>query len=401
VSHATPASDRLGIYFDAPYDIARAPADARVSSAHPLVLFFCELGAQAGNLVLFGHARNARTPAAYVVPTDVTLVELPYYENLRRVGQVLRSGPGAIRAFWSGLERVDVVWVLGPHPFSLVLVALALLQRKQIVLGVRQETVAVARARLRGSRWRPALPLFLAMEGLYRLLGRRLPVTVQGRELAEQFGGQRVLTMTESVVSSRDVAPDVPERDWSGQVELLTVGRLDPEKNPVLLLEALARLEAQTPGRYRLTWVGRGPLEQAVRMRAGELGLEDTIDFRGYVPVNAGLLDLYKRAHIFVHVSLSEGMPKVLIEALACGTPVVATDVGGVRAALGEGEAGVLVPPDDLDALVGAIQQMTEDSALRRRVVSRGLQLAADLTLEAQAARVIEFIGRETNRFRD
>jgi glycosyltransferase involved in cell wall biosynthesis len=58
------------------------------------------------------------------------------------------------------------------------------------------------------------------------------------------------------------------------------------------------------------------------------------------------------------------------------------------------------VPPDDLEALVGAIQLMAEDSALRRRLVLRGLQLAADLSLEAQATRVVEFIRSETSRFR-
>jgi glycosyltransferase involved in cell wall biosynthesis len=394
------ASDRLGIYFDAPYRVTETMADARISSAHPLVLFFAEMGKRVDDLVLFGHALPAASPADYVLPTDAKLVQLPYYENLRRVGQVLRSGPGTIRAFWHGLERVDTVWVLGPHPFALVLVGLAGLRGKRIALGVRQDTVAVARARLRGSRWRPALALFLAMEGLYRALGWRLPVTVQGRELAARFGGKRVLMMTESVVSNRDIAPDVQERDWSQEVELFTVGRLDPEKNPLLLVEAVARLEARDPGRYRLTWVGRGPLEEAVRARIAELGLENRIDFRGYVPVNAGLLDLYRGAHIFVHVSLSEGMPKVLIEALACGTPIVATDVGGVRAALGDGEAAILVPPDDLEALVGAIQLMAEDSALRRRLVLRGLQLAADLSLEAQATRVVEFIRSETSRFR-
>ena len=121
-----------------------------------------------------------------------------------------------------------------------------------------------------------------------------------------------------------------------------------------------------------------------MRRRACELGLADRIDFRSYVAFGPELLALYRTAHVFVHVSLSEGMPKVLIEALACATPIVATDVGGVRAALDDGRAGLLVPPDDLEALVAALRRIAADQALRERLVERGLQLARTLTLEVQ-----------------
>lgn len=120
----------------------------------------------------------------------------------------------------------------------------------------------------------------------------------------------------------------------------------------------------------------------------------DRIEFHGYVPFDGGLLDLYRRAHMFVHVSLSEGMPKVLIEALACATPIVATDVGGVRTALADGSVGLLVPADDLDALVEAILRISDDPQLREDLVSRGLELVTDLTLEAEAERVASFLAR-------
>jgi len=91
-------------------------------------------------------------------------------------------------------------------------------------------------------------------------------------------------------------------------------------------------------------------------------------------------------------------MPKVLIEALVCGTAIVATDVGGVRDALDDGEAGLLVPPDDLDALVQAIRRISDEPTLRQGLVGHGLELARELTLEAQAERVVAFILREPPR---
>ena len=91
-------------------------------------------------------------------------------------------------------------------------------------------------------------------------------------------------------------------------------------------------------------------------------------------------------------------MPKVLIEALVCGTAIVATDVGGVRDALDDGEAGLLVPPDDLEALVQAIRRISDEPTLRQGLVGHGLELARELTLEAQAGRVVAFIQREPPR---
>jgi glycosyltransferase involved in cell wall biosynthesis len=85
----------------------------------------------------------------------------------------------------------------------------------------------------------------------------------------------------------------------------------------------------------------------------------------------------------------------VLIEALACATPIVATDVGGVRAALADGTAGLLVPPDDLDALVDAIRRISDEPELRDELVADGLEVVNELTLEAELERVAGFMARQ------
>ena len=248
---------------------------------------------------------------------------------------------------WRGLPFVDTVWVFGPHPFGFLLIGLARLRGKRVILGVRQDTIRYHETRLEGRRWLPVLGVVRLADGAHRLLARRIPTTVVGKELAARYGLQRptIFAMTVSLVPEKELAQTPASRDLSKHVELLTIGRLEVEKNPLLVVETLAELERRRPGRFRLTWIGRGKLEEEVRAKAEILGVTERMTLLGYVPFGPSLLDLYRQAHIFLHVSLTEGVPQVLVEALACGTPIVATAVGGVASALDDGKAGVLVPP--------------------------------------------------------
>lgn len=385
---------RLGVYVDDVYLVSRAQGEDRISTDRAFLLYACEVGGHFGGLVLFGRTARADAPAEYVLPARVELVELPYYEHLRRPAEVVGAAPRTIAAMWRGLGRVDRVWVFGPHPFALVLALLGLVRRKKVVLGVRQDTMAYFRPRLPNRSWAPVLLFVRALDASYRLLARRLRTTVVGAQVASHYGGPgpNVLQTTVSLVRAADVAPAPLERDWAGTIELLSVARLDPDKNPMLLVEAFAELERRRPGRYRLTWIGRGDLEAAVDARAAALGVASRIERLGYVPFGPELLDVYRRAHAFVHVSLQEGAPQVLVEALACGTAVVATDVGGVRALLDGGTAGLIVPPGDAEAVVAAVLRISDDERLRDALVARGLELARGMTLESEAERVAAFL---------
>ncbi|HYX88988.1 MAG TPA: glycosyltransferase [Gaiellaceae bacterium] len=385
---------RLGIYVDDVYRVVARPDGAEVSVDRAFLLFACEIGRRFERLVLFGRTMRTSVPADYVLPREVELAALPHYSNLRRLSEVGRSLGGTVAGMWHGLSRVDCVWIFGPHPFALVLAALAAVRRKRVVLGVRMDSVRYYGARLRSRRWLPALIPIVAIDAAYRLLARRLPTTVVGADLARRYGHgrPRVLTMIVSLVPAGDVLDEPPTRDWSHTIELVTVGRIEPEKNPRLLLEALHRLDAEQPGRFRLTWAGRGDLEEEVRATASELGLDERLELAGYVPFGPRLLELYRSAHVFVHVSVTEGVPQVLVEALASGTVVVATEVGGVADLLDGGRAGLVVAPGDVDALVTAIRRASDDERLRASLVERGLAVARTLTLEEQAARVARFL---------
>ena len=138
-----------------------------------------------------------------------------------------------------------------------------------------------------------------------------------------------------------------------------TVARMTPQKDPETWLAVASRLAATRPD-VRFVWVWGGEQEPHVRQRARELGLEGRLDFAGYREDARQLLGAFD---VFLLTSRFEGLPYTPIEALASGTPVVATDVVGTRDVVRHGETGLLAPPGDVDALAGRVARLLDDRA--------------------------------------
>jgi glycosyltransferase involved in cell wall biosynthesis len=383
-------SERLGIYVDDVLYVGREVGDRVLSTDCAFFLFASEVGDRFAATVLFGRTLDGGR-GEHRLPASTDLVALPYYRDLHSVRQAARAVPGTVRGFWRGLDHVDIVWVFGPNPFAVVLAALGVVRRRRVVLGVRQDSFQYFRTRLGARRAAAALAVAWGLDRIWRGLARRLPVTVTGAELARAYS-PRAHEMIVGLVRKHEIAGRPLEHDWSGEISLLTVGRLDVEKDPFLTVELLGRLEAMYPGRFRLVWLGSGPMETALRARIAALGLGGRIELRGYVPFGPRLLAFYRDAHALVHVSLTEGVPQSIVEALACGTPVVASSVGGIPAALEHGRAGLVVPPRDAEALAAAVVRLADDAGLRCRLAERGLALARRMALEDESERVARFL---------
>ena len=353
-------------------------------------LFIAEVGADLGGLALIGRLRGERAGASFRLPPRVEFVGLPFYASLAHpraaAGQVLAS----LRVFWRELANADGAWILGPHPFGLLFALMTLARRRRLVLGVRQELRAYARRRHPSRR---SLHLVAdLLEASWRLLARFCAVVVVGPELATQYRrARRLHVLHVSMMRAAHVAaPEVERRRrYDGELTMLSVGRLDEEKNPLLLADVLAT--ARASGRsWRLVVCGVGSLEGKLARRLEDLGVAAAAELRGYVPIDAGLRDVYREAHAFLHVSWTEGVPQVLFEAFAARLPVVATDVGGVRA-VAEG-ASLLIPPGDRDAAVAALERLAADGELRTRLTDAGAAVVTGHTLESEAGRVAAFL---------
>lgn len=363
--------------------------DGRLYVHRAFPLFMWGLAEEVDELVVLGRLDPEPGRSHYEIPAQPTasFVALPHYASAADPAGVARALAGAVRAFWSVLGRVDAVWVNGPGPMALLLAALALVRRRRLIIGVRQNTLEYARTRYPGRR-APRLA-FRALEEVWRALARIVPVTAVGPELAGLYRhAPRRHELSVSFVAESDIA--APREGGAGGATLLSVGRIDTEKNPLLLADVLAELGPP----WRLQIVGEGPLEAELRARLAELGVADRADLLGYVPLDRGLFELYRGADLFLHVSWTEGLPQVLLEAFAARLPVVATDVGGVGA-IARG-AALLVPPGDAPAAATALRRLAGDLSLQRELTEAGVHRVRERTAEAERARLVAFIETES-----
>ena len=149
-----------------------------------------------------------------------------------------------------------------------------------------------------------------------------------------------------------------------------TVGRLAPQKGYHIFLDAAALVLAEQPN-ARFLLVGDGVLAARLRQQAADLGIADHVLFTGS---RTDVNELYPVMDLFVSSSLWEGLPTVLLESMAAGTPVVATDVSGNVELVEPGVTGLLVQPDNAAALAGAILQTLRNPQPAQAMAARARQ---------------------------
>jgi glycosyltransferase involved in cell wall biosynthesis len=147
-------------------------------------------------------------------------------------------------------------------------------------------------------------------------------------------------------------------------------GRLVRNKGLFELLEAVKIVKEKYPS-IKLTIVGTGPLEEKLKRISHSLGLSRSVDFKGWVPEDRVVAEIYNRAIALVMASYNEGGPRVTLEAMACGTPVISTKVGIMKELIKDGENGLFTTGDPED-IAGKIIFLLENDKIREKIAING-----------------------------
>lgn len=174
---------------------------------------------------------------------------------------------------------------------------------------------------------------------------------------------------------------------------VVAVARLVPLKNLTLLLDAIARVRERVPAVHALM-VGDGPEADALKRHAAALDLADAVTFVGRV-AHAETPPYYRTGDVFALSSSFDNSPNAVLEAMACGLPVVATDVGGVRDFVGDGAGGALAAPGDVAAFAAGLERyLSSPAAAHAAGAHNRAKAATEFSWRASAQRLLDVYRR-------
>lgn len=186
--------------------------------------------------------------------------------------------------------------------------------------------------------------------------------------------------------------PNVKERDdlEEGYPRVLFLGRLDERKGVIVMINAFKKLLTLKP-KAQLVIAGKGPLDSEARNLAKHLKIENSVEFKGFIPFGE-IPSYYKSADIYCSPALGgESFGIVLLEAMASGTPVVASNIHGYSQVVKDNENGLLFETGDEDDIVKKIIQLADDKALREKCIKNGFTLADKYSWENVAKQIESF----------
>jgi glycosyltransferase involved in cell wall biosynthesis len=324
---------------------------------------------------------------------NVTLAPLPAFDGpvqfYPRLATVL---PRLLR--WG--RRIDLLHCRVPSPAAVFAFAVArLLQRPAFVLVVGDLRALLPSMPYRGIKralWRAYTEF---EERNVQWMANHALTFANGRALAEKHAraGRPVIETTTTTIRDRDIASR-PDTCAGAPLRALTVSRIDPRKGLRVLPHAV-RLLVDAAIDVTLDIVGPvvgrpGHDERAAILdEAARRGVGDRVSLAGAVPLDR-LLPMYAGYDLFVLPTLpGEGIPRVLLEAMSAGVPIVTTRVAGIPSLVTHEANGLLVDRPDAASVAGAMARVIRDQPLRQGLIAQGYATARTFTLEAQAARMM------------
>ncbi len=316
--------------------------------------------------------------------------------DYREIVQRRRFDPAVLRQAQQLALARDVNLVIS-HDYKTALLALIIARR----LGLRKLAMIHGWS---GRHWRERLCYYPMEKILLRHFDSVIAVSSPLKLGAEAWGvnKNRIQVVLNGVDGVRYQRSDGLGENWRRSVGvsrdavlLGAVGRLAPEKRYDLLIDAVAILRRRHED-VQLFIAGTGPMEQKLTLQIQDLGLQDYCRLLGH---QADLAPLYQALDVLVQSSEREGTSNTLLEAMACETPVVATNVGGTAELIEDGVHGWLVVPGSAEAIAAAVEQtlMDRDATIRRAQAARR-RVEAELSFDARMRRLQGICSALVNR---
>ena len=306
---------------------------------------------------------------------EVVVLPSPHGEGRKRKLFVLKHAPNYLLLMWREIRKSQVVYIPLPGDLPLLGMGVGVGLRKHLIVryGGSWEVNDQTTLSTRFMRWT-----------MRRLAGGRNLMLATG--MGDKPPSPNVHWLFTTALTNEELETVMPnfERGLSIEPRLVFIGRLSPEKGLPILFEALKTIKEE--GFHpmpRLTLIGDGPQRNMLGTLIKAMNLEKYVEFTGQLDrkeLSAQLLTM----DIAVQPSLTEGLSKAWLDAMAHGLPVIASDVGMARKIIGlDGERGWLIEPGDVSSLTVRLKEVLSSSFPWSQIRKRCRQFVKGLTLEA------------------
>jgi len=327
----------------------------------------------------------------------VNFCPLPYWDGMV---SYIKNLP---KNFWQLVKTIrretkkhDVIFIRLPSLAGMLFFVFAKLYSKPIALYVGGNIRTAANRLYVGSRIsKMTMNTFACIiEFITRIMVNHSITFVTGKELYQSYNrpyNKIFQTMTSLI--NKDY---INERDDTCQgsiINIVCVAQILPSKGIDYLIDAIHLLRKDNYNvLLDIVGFGNGTYYESLVDKVKKLELESYVKFKGYVTFGSDLFEIYRKADISVLATLSEGLPRVIIESWASGIPFIATNVGGIPGLIVDGENGLLINPGSSVEICKAIKRTISNSDLRKKIIRNGLDFAKQHTSDKQAETIIHLL---------
>jgi glycosyltransferase involved in cell wall biosynthesis len=318
-------------------------------------------------------------------------VELVEYPSVRSPLQLIVNLPlMCIRAF-KAARKADL-WILhSPSTSAICLWPWLLLFRIPYSIELRgEQTLNVMYLKGRGIRF-ARLIVWWSRFTFWLLRSKAIASVAVAQFLANEYPPLSKKALNVAISDSKlSLESYGKPRRWDREYEyrnIVCLGRVEAQKDPFGTMRALALLDQKGFKKWRFAWMGDGPMKAETEKLAKELGLSDRVDFMGLVPWEK-VFEVLNTADLYLLYSVSEGLPRSLLEAMACALPSVSTNICGMPELLLDED---LVPPQSDELLANKLFEVLRDSERMTKMSKRNLEKAKEYSAEVLVKKRSEY----------
>ncbi|NLE05503.1 MAG: glycosyltransferase family 4 protein, partial [Crenarchaeota archaeon] len=311
-----------------------------------------------------------------IISPNIVIQELPDfngYISAIRKNKLIKSALKIHSQKWN-----SVVYIRWPVPFFKYVYNIASKKTLPVCFHIVGDTKAVVSE---GTKYRGIIKILAVKFADYnsnviKKLIKYTPTLINGSGLRRLYShdNKYIKEIRTSTFSKKEIEISNKIIDKNA-VNLLYVGYLRHEKGLSYLLQALKLLKKKLLN-VNLTIVGEGDILNELKKEAKDLGVDENVKFKGYVPLGESLFDEYKKHDIFILPSISEGTPRVLLEAMCKGLAIIATNTGGIPFTVKDEYNGILVETKKPKELADAVLRLINNDDLRNHIVANGFKFA-------------------------